>query len=112
MRSILIAICLVLVSTAARPQETKVDTKGGIFGLVSDRAARLVASAPIEARNVDTGVKFRTDSGETGLYKLNGLPPGTYELSISVNTAGNFVQPLVQVTEAKPVRFDIILPLG
>jgi hypothetical protein len=112
MRSILIAICLVLVSTAALPQGTRSDTQGGIFGLVSDQAARLVANAPIEAKNVDTGVEFRTDSGETGLYKLNGLPPGTYELSISVNTAGNFVQPRVQVTGAKPVRLDIILPLG
>ncbi len=108
MRSILIAICLVLFSAAAVPQETK----GGIFWTVSDRAARLVASAPIEAKNVDTGVKFETNSGETGLYKLNGLPPGTYELSISVTGAGDFVQQRIQVTSTKPVRFDIILPLG
>ena len=112
MRSILIAICLVLVSTAALPQDTPARAQGGIFGLVSDQAARLVANAPIEARNVDTGVRFRTDSGETGLYKLQALPPGTYELSISVNTVGNFVQPRVQLTGTKPVRFDIILPLG
>jgi hypothetical protein len=50
MRSIWIALCLALVSTAASPQEIK----GGVFGLISDRAARLVASAPIEAKNVDT----------------------------------------------------------
>jgi hypothetical protein len=109
MRSILIVICLVLFSAAAVPQETK----GGIFGLVSDQAARLVASAPIEAKNVDTGAKFEANSGETGLYKLNGLPPGTYELSISVTgVAGSFVQQRIQVTNTKPVRFDIILPLG
>jgi hypothetical protein len=107
MRSIWIALCLALVSTAASPQEIK----GGVFGLISDRAARLVASAPIEAKNVDTGAKFETDSGETGLYKLNGLPPGTYELSISVTGVGNFVQQRIQVTGTKPVRFDIILPL-
>jgi Carboxypeptidase regulatory-like domain len=108
MRSILIAICLVLISTTAFPQ----DNQGGIFGLVSDRTARLVANAPIEATNVDTGVKFHSDSGETGLYRLNGLPTGTYELSISVTGAGDFVQQRITVSGSKPVRFDVILPLG
>ena len=108
MRSILIAVCLLLISTEAFPQ----DSKSGIFGLVSDRAARLVANAPIAAKNVDTGAKFETDSGETGLYRLNGLPPGTYELSISITGAGDFVQHRIQVTALKPVRFDIIVPLG
>jgi hypothetical protein len=108
MRSILIAVCLVVMSTAASSQ---VD-KSGIFGLLSDRAARLVANAPIVATNVDTGAKFKTDSGETGLYKLNGLPDGTYELSISITGAGDFVQQRIKVTGTKPVRFDIVLPLG
>jgi hypothetical protein len=108
MRSILITFCLILVSTVALSQQNG----SGIFGLVSDQAARLVANAPIEAKNVETGAKFETDSGETGLYKLNGLPPGTYELSISVTGAGNFVQQRIKVTGTKPVRFDIILPLG
>ena len=108
MRSIWIAVCLVLISTVGFSQENKVR----IFGLLSDRAARLVASAPIEATNVDTGAKFETDSGETGLYKLNGLPPGTYVISISVTGVGDFVQQRVNVTGTTPVRFDIILPLG
>ena len=104
----MVTACLVLISTAGFSQENK----SGIFGLLSDQAARLVANAPIEARNVDTGVKFETDSGETGLYKLNALPPGTYELSISVTGVGSFVQQRIKVTGTKPVRFDIILPLG
>jgi hypothetical protein len=108
MRLILTLAGLVLISTAAFPQEKQ----SGIFGLISDQAARLVANAPIEAKNVDTGVKFDTDSGETGLYRLNGLPPGTYELSISVTGVGDFVQQRVKVTGTKPVRFDIVLPLG
>jgi Carboxypeptidase regulatory-like domain len=109
MRSIWFAVCLILISTTGFSQDNKA---GGIFGLLSDQAARLVANAPIEARNVDTGAKFQTDSGETGLYKLNALPSGTYELSISVTGVGSFVQQRIKVTGTKPVRFDIILPLG
>jgi hypothetical protein len=109
MRSIWFAVCLILISTTGFSQDNKA---GGIFGLLSDQAARLVANAPIEARNVDTGAKFQTDSGETGLYKLNALPSGNYELSISVTGVGSFVQQRIKVTGTKPVRFDIILPLG
>ena len=106
MRLILLAACLVLVSTLAFSQQSS----GSVFGLVSDRAARLVASAPIQAKNVDTGATFEAYSGETGLYRLNGLPPGTYELSINVPGAGTFVQPRIRAAAGTPVRFDIILP--
>jgi hypothetical protein len=108
MRSILLAICLVAISAVASAQ----DIKGSIFGIVSDQAARFVANAPIEARNVDTGAKFHADSSDFGIYRLTGLPPGTYELSISITGAGDFVQQRIRVTGAKPVRFDIIVPLG
>jgi hypothetical protein len=64
------------------------------------------------ATNVNTGAKFETDSGETGLYKLNGLSAGTYELSISVTGAGDFVPQRIKGDGTKPVRFDIVLRLG
>ena len=105
MRSVFTAVCLFMVSTVAFSQQTT----GGIFGLVSDRVAHLVASAPIEARNVDTGVTFKTDSSETGLYRLNGLPPGTYEISVSVTGAGNFVQQRISRTFAVGPNFGLNL---
>jgi hypothetical protein len=106
MRLVIITFCLVLFANAGFSQGN-----GGVFGLLSDKAARLVANAPIEARNIDSGARFETSSGETGLYRLNGLPSGTYEISVSITGAGNFVQQRVRVADVKPVRFDIILPL-
>ena len=88
MRSIWITNCLVLTSTAGFSP----DNKDGSFGWPSDRAARLFGNAPIETRNADTGANFQTDSGGPALYKLNALPPGTYELSISSTGLRRFVQ--------------------
>jgi len=111
MRSILIALCLLVTSTVAFSQQAAAPAgSGSVFGLVSDQRARLVTNAPIEALNVDTGMKFHVDSGAMGQYRLTELPPGDYELSISV--AGTLVQKRITVSAASPVRLDIIVPLG
>ena len=110
MRATLLAICLALVSSVAFSQ--KASSAGSIFGLVSDRDAHLVANAPVEAKNLDTGMVFRSQTGEVGLYRFVGLPAGTYQITVSVNHLGNFVQQSrVNLIDA-PVRLDVILPLG
>ena len=101
-----LTIATLLAAPAAFSQ-----SNGVIFGLLSDNVAHLVASAPIEAKNVDTGATFKIESGATGEYRITGLPAGDYILTVSINTIGNFAQPKLKVTDAGPVRFDIILPL-
>jgi hypothetical protein len=107
MRATLIAVCLTLVSSAAFSQEAG----GSIFGIVSDSVAHLVRSAPIEAKNLDTGMVFRSESGDFGIYRLTALTAGTYEVTVKLTNVGDFVQPRrLSVTDA-PVRLDVILPL-
>jgi hypothetical protein len=108
MRSLSIVISLLLVSHSAFSQETH---SGVIFGLLSDSVAHLVASAPIEARNATTGETFTIHSGATGEYRFTGLPAGDYEITVKIDGIGSFSQPRIGVTEARMLRFDIILPL-
>jgi len=108
MRSIVAAICLVVFSAAAFSQQGA----GGLFGIVSDQAPHYVASAPIEARNIDTGMVFHGESSSVGVYRLTGLPPGTYEVSVSVTGVGNVFRQQVKIAGSAPLRFDIILPLS
>ena len=107
MRATLIALCLALVSGAAFSQEAT----GSIFGLVSDSVAHLVANAPVEAKNLDTGMVFHSQTGEVGLYRFTGLPAGAYQVTVSISHIGDFLQqPKLNVIDA-PVRLDVILPL-
>jgi hypothetical protein len=108
MRATLIAVCLALVSSAAFSQQA---STGSIFGLVSDSVAHLVANAPVEAKNLDTGMVFRSQTGEVGLYRFTGLPPGTYQVTVSINHIGDFVQQAKISLIDAPVRLDVILPL-
>jgi hypothetical protein len=58
--------------------------RGNITGTVSDPAGAVVANAPIEAKNSDTGALYQAASTATGNYTLPQLPAGTYEISITV----------------------------
>src|ERR1700683_2984558 len=55
-----------------------------ITGTVVDPTGAFVANAPIQARNVGTGVVYPGATSTTGNYTIAQLPVGTYELSVSV----------------------------
>jgi hypothetical protein len=105
MRALRNAICLTGIALAAFAQSGT----GTIAGTVSDRIGHRIASAPIEARNADTGAEFKSASGEGGEYSLS-LPPGKYDLS--VEAAGHrYIQQGIVVTPERPLRIDVMLAL-
>src|SRR5215469_9873592 len=57
--------------------------KGSISGTVVDPQGAVVASAQVSAKNVETGVVSTTTSDNSGLFRLNLLPAGTYIVDIS-----------------------------
>ncbi|HET9838800.1 MAG TPA: TonB-dependent receptor [Candidatus Angelobacter sp.] len=56
--------------------------KGSISGSVVDPQGAVVSGAQIAAKNVETGVSFTTTSDSSGLYRLNLLPVGTYNVEV------------------------------
>jgi len=80
MRSLVnaVAACLLALTLFAQSD------RGTITGTVADPAGAVVAGAPIEIRNVETGVVSRAASSATGNYTLAQLPAGQYELSVTV----------------------------
>jgi hypothetical protein len=97
-----------LLVTTLPAQETNT---GAIFGILSDSVAHLVASAPITAKNAETGRTYTVNSGPAGEFRITALPVGEYTVSVNIGSVGNFPQPPMKVTANRPVRFDIILPL-
>jgi hypothetical protein len=100
--------CLVLSSAAAFGQSDR----GTITGTVSDPAGAVVANAPIEARNVETGVLYQAESSSTGNYTLVQLPVGTYELSVTVPGFKKYIRQNIAVGVAQTVRIDATLEVG
>ncbi|MBV9506465.1 MAG: carboxypeptidase regulatory-like domain-containing protein, partial [Acidobacteriia bacterium] len=57
---------------------------GTITGTIADPAGAVVAGAAVEVRNAQGGAAFPTVSTSTGNYTVTQLPPGTYEVSVTV----------------------------
>jgi hypothetical protein len=74
MRFISLSVCSLLLAVCAFAQSDR----GTITGTVSDPAGAVVANAPIQAKNLGTGVEYSGATSTTGNYTLLQLPPGTY----------------------------------
>src|SRR5260370_37223120 len=86
--------------------------RGTITGTISDPAGAVVASAAIEAKNVETGAVYKAASSTTGNYTLSQLPEGAYELSVTVPGFKKYVRQNIGVQVAQILRVDIALEVG
>jgi hypothetical protein len=86
--------------------------RGTVTGTVADPAGAVVANAPIEAKNTQTGAAFQAASSDTGNYTLPQLPVGAYEISVAVAGFKKYVRQNITVGTAQTVRVDIALEVG
>ena len=86
--------------------------RGTITGTVSDPAGAVIANAPVEAKNTESGSIFQAGTSATGNYTLAQMPVGTYEISVTVPGFKKSVRPGVIVSVAATVRIDFALEVG
>ena len=86
--------------------------RGTITGTVSDPTGAVVANAPINAKQLETGATFQAGSSATGNYTLSQLPTGTYELTVSAPGFKRFVRHNLVLPVAQTLRIDVSLEVG
>src|SRR5262245_50625157 len=85
---------------------------GTISGTVFDQTGAVLPGANVTVTNAGTGFMRETVSSETGDYRLLGLQPGTYELSVQFSGFSRFVRSgLVLQVDQNP-RIDVHLQVG
>jgi len=108
MRSLALAVCSLFVALTALSQSDR----GTITGAVSDPAGAVVAGAPIQAKNIQTGVLYEGATSTTGNYTIVQLPVGTYEVSVAVPGFKKYTRTGLDVEIAQTLRVDITLEVG
>jgi hypothetical protein len=87
---------------------------GTMAGTITDPDGRAVASAPVQARNIETAAVYRTSTSAAGAYTLARLPAGTYAIVIPAIgfTLDRFERKDIVVQPAQTFRVDIRLEWG
>ncbi len=83
-----------------------------IRGTVADAAGALVAGAMVEASNAETGVQYKTESSDAGIFALTEMPAGDYELRVSMRGFRPYLQVSIKLSESQTLSVDIRLEVN
>src|SRR5215831_12211148 len=108
MRRLLRASTLILYSAIGFAQTAT----GIITGTIADPAGAVVAAAPLQLKNIQTGTIYEAASSTTGNYTFAQLPAATYELTTAVPGFKTYVRSNLTVLAAQTIRVDLILEVG
>jgi len=85
---------------------------GSINGTVKDEQGAVVAGATVKATNAETGLQRSAMTDPNGLYNIQHLPIGKYELTADASGFKKYVQQNVQVTVDQALTVNMTLAIG
>ncbi|HXP85095.1 MAG TPA: TonB-dependent receptor [Bryobacteraceae bacterium] len=106
------AIVILTVTLAASFIAWGQSDRGTITGTVSDPAGAVVANAPVQAKNADTGETYSGATSNTGNYTVSQLPAGNYELTVTVPGFKKYTRQNLAIQVAQIARIDVTLEVG
>ncbi|MFB3814164.1 MAG: TonB-dependent receptor domain-containing protein [Terriglobales bacterium] len=83
-----------------------------LSGLVTDPTGLPIVAAKVEATNTGTGITYRAETTEAGLYNIRSLPPATYKIVVTKEGFERVVKTDVQLHVAEVVAINFSLPVG
>ncbi|MEO5926500.1 MAG: TonB-dependent receptor [Bryobacteraceae bacterium] len=104
-----ILLAAILLSAMSVSGQTSLAT---ITGTISDATGAIVANAPVEMRNRNSGEVFKAATSETGNYTLSQLPIGDYDLSVAVPGFKTYSHTSFHLAAAQTMREDVSLEVG
>ena len=102
------AVMLTLgVSTALSQTVT-----GSISGEVTDSTGAVIPGATVTAHNVDTGVDSSSTANGAGVYHIQNLPIGRYQVEVESKGFDTGTAPAFQLEALQTVNLDLKLKVG
>jgi hypothetical protein len=115
-RFVTLLACLLAVFTMALyggvPLHAQSTSGGGITGTVVDPDGKVVVKAQVTATNTDTGVAITRLTTSEGLYSIDDLPVGTYNVEVVAKGFQRLLQENVNVDNASMFGLNMKLTVG
>jgi len=106
-RLFLISAILICMSSSALAQYG-----ASLEGTVTDRSGAVVSGATVTITDQATGVSHTAVTGDSGFYRITGLPPGSYKVEVDAATFKKNSRSDVQVGSEAATAANIILETG
>jgi hypothetical protein len=103
---LLFPLCLILTFCLAGTALAQPDS-GVITGKVTDRYGEPLKKVSVRASNLDDGLVVESLTGDKGVYKINQMSPGTYEVQISLGPMG-IRKRQIRLDPGQTVRVDFV----
>ncbi|MEM4412682.1 MAG: TonB-dependent receptor [Candidatus Caldarchaeum sp.] len=87
-------------------------TTANIEGIVTDPQGSAISGAKVTARNMETNLERSTFTNERGIYAIQFLPIGTYELTIEAQGFQPEVRRNIVLRIDQTLRLDVELRVG
>ena len=91
---------------------TQAQFRAGVQGTISDSAGALVPDAKVTLKDLETGRIQETNTSEEGFYRITGLAPGRYELTVEKTGYKKSLSQNVSVSAEVVQGVDVILEIG
>lgn len=85
---------------------------GSITGEVTDPTGAVIAEARVVAQNLDTGVDTETKTNSSGVYSIEFLPIGHYQVTVQANGFKTAQVPPFTLEVQQTVKFNVALTVG
>jgi outer membrane receptor for ferrienterochelin and colicin len=83
-----------------------------IQGTVRDQQGAVVAGAEVRVSSSALGIDRQTTTDQTGAYRIAGIPPGTFKVTVSRAGFSTFTVPAQEVTVNRTVTLDADLQVA
>src|SRR5437762_10018945 len=85
---------------------------GSITGVVRDVTQSAIPSVSVQITHVQTGVSTTVLTNETGAYRANSLPPGTYRIEATLPGFSPAVLEGAALSTGQVLAADLTLQVG
>jgi Carboxypeptidase regulatory-like domain len=111
-RSLRLVLGCTLTMMAGVPLAMGQSVNGSITGGVTDPSGAVVAGAHVVAHALDTGADTSTTTNATGIYNIDFLPIGRYQVSVQAAGFNTETLPAFSLEARQTVQFNIKLSVG